>query len=648
MCIHYSNVKSVPMFLEKEECAHCFHTTKCPGGLNVCLECFSSFCTSHSQEHTKHTKHGCSLNIQHLCSYPEITKLEIKKEQEIEVRTSINCFLCQISYPVPESQESFVNDVISASSSSNKQQIKAWELQMESCEHVVMLGGLSPLDKKLNMSNLQCFDCNATENLWVCFTCASVGCGRSQAGGQKGNGHALSHFDKTQHAVAFKVGTITPDGADIFCYCCGDERLDFELEMHLHRLGISLSEMKKSVKSLVELQIEENKKFEFSMKTEDGMDLVPVHGPWKVGLQNLGNSCYFAVCIQLLLSLDEFKKPPIPHFCNRPADCLHCQWRKLVLAFEKGKDYVNPRLLKKALCEGNQDFSSFQQQDAVEFLSHVFKKFLLQSQIFPDECYQGSSLFNYSTIQQIECLNCKKINYTESESSMFIINITKNTSLKEHLESTKFEYIDYHCEHCNHNKAKKSFGINLFPKYLLLICHRFGNKETKLDVDLQMDDLDLNFLKMEKKGEKVDSKEVKQLMEFGVQRDAAIHALEQCNNKVEEALNFTMDNVYSESATMLISMGFEYSEAMIGLKQTNGDLERAVDYLFSRKKNIQGYEHGKYNLICFINHKGPSPHCGHYICHKKDQDWILMNDEKVVVNNNDLQKKAYLYLLKIE
>ena len=44
------------------------------------------------------------------------------------------------------------------------------------------------------------------------MTCGNTGCGRQQFGGIGGNSHGLAHFDQTQHPVAVKLGTITPEG----------------------------------------------------------------------------------------------------------------------------------------------------------------------------------------------------------------------------------------------------------------------------------------------------------------------------------------------------------------------------------------------------------------------------------------------------
>ena len=147
------------------------------------------------------------------------------------------------------------------------------------------------------------------ENLWLCLQCGNLGCGRSQFGGSGGNSHALGHFTAFEHPVAVKLGSITPEGtADIYCYACNDEKVDPELAAHLSYWGINIAEREKTEKSLTEMQIEQNLKWEFSMTTEDGKELRPLFGSGLTGLKNLGNSCYMNSILQCLFTLPEFKK----------------------------------------------------------------------------------------------------------------------------------------------------------------------------------------------------------------------------------------------------------------------------------------------------------------------------------------------------
>jgi ubiquitin carboxyl-terminal hydrolase 5/13 len=135
-----------------------------------------------------------------------------------------------------------------------------------------------------------CKDCDLKENLWLCLSCGNLGCGRAQYGGLGGNGHGLMHFETCGHPVAVKMGSITPEGtADVFCYEHGTEIVNPNLSAHLSHFGINILQQEKTQKSIAELQLEQNLKFDFSMTTADGKEMTPLFGPGLTGMKNLGN-----------------------------------------------------------------------------------------------------------------------------------------------------------------------------------------------------------------------------------------------------------------------------------------------------------------------------------------------------------------------
>ena len=110
------------------------------------------------------------------------------------------------------------------------------------------------------------------------------------------------HYEETDHPVAVKLGTITAEGGgDIFCYKCGEERIDKQLGKHLRHFGIAIASVEKTEKSLIELQLEQNLKFDFSMTTQDGKSFESLFGPGFTGLNNLGNTYFlFVDCFNFL------------------------------------------------------------------------------------------------------------------------------------------------------------------------------------------------------------------------------------------------------------------------------------------------------------------------------------------------------------
>lgn len=73
--------------------------------------------------------------------------------------------------------------------------------------------------------------------VFVPLTFSSVGSG--------GNNHAVEHYQKTQYPLAVKLGTITPEGADVYSYAEDDMVQDPHLTKHLKHFGIDMTSMTK-------------------------------------------------------------------------------------------------------------------------------------------------------------------------------------------------------------------------------------------------------------------------------------------------------------------------------------------------------------------------------------------------------------------
>lgn len=125
-----------------------------------------------------------------------------------------------------------------------------------------------------------------------------------------------------------------------------------------------------------------------------------------------------------------------------------------------------------------------------------------------------------------------------------------------------------------------------------------------------------------------------------------------------------------ESLGLLMSMGFDERQATKALKATDGNVERATDWIFSHADDMDITEaapvsnassttsqtnknyrdgSGKYKLVAFISHMGTSAQVGHYVCHiKKDGQWVIFNDSKVALSQKPPKNLGYLYLYKRE
>lgn len=118
--------------------------------------------------------------------------------------------------------------IMQSLSSARQSEVKAWEEEIIACEHALLVEQLAsgpiPAEGKwppsdtpwvtlnMNIGLVHCTSCELTSDLWLCLSCGALGCGRPQYGSIGGNGHALAHFNATQHPVCVKLGTITPEG----------------------------------------------------------------------------------------------------------------------------------------------------------------------------------------------------------------------------------------------------------------------------------------------------------------------------------------------------------------------------------------------------------------------------------------------------
>ena len=568
--------------------------------------------------------------------------------------------------------------------------------------------------------------CDLKENLWLCLQCGNLGCGRAQFGGAGGNSHGLKHTEETEHAIAVKLGSITPEGtADVYCYACNEERVDTELPKHLAHWGINIAEREKTEKSLTELQIEQNLKWDFSMTTEDGKELTPLFGSGFTGLKNIGNSCYLASTLQCLFSIPTFKTryyhpgdPPPTSLA--PAEDLETQLRKLadgllsdryshpdtvVIASEYSPEIPSqkglaPAMLKHLIGRGHEEFSTMRQQDAFELLLHLLKLITRSSHIIslPDPVKS----FRFVMEQRLQCVSCNRVRYRSDEQDNISIPVPvrrkysasggvsgnerpkddfEPVTLKECLDSfTATEMVELTCPSCGSNDGftKRSL-FKTFPATLAVNARRFELVNwvpTKLDVPVVVGDqpFDMDSYKSYglQDGEETlpndndtagtdqfapNEVALGQLEGMGFPRircEKALHATG--NDDAEMAMNWlfthmedpdidtplvlaegggnhAITGISPESIETLGAMGIGVPQARKALKETGGDVNRALDWVFSHpddqgdfggddgpgdavaaegQKTIAGSIElpASFRLQSIVCHKGASIHAG--------------------------------------
>ncbi|KAF7920396.1 uncharacterized protein EAE98_009089 [Botrytis deweyae] len=760
----------------REDCTQCFDSIDDSTGLDVCLFCFNGGCTgdrNHSKLHHTIKNHPLVLNIRRTKRHivrdeppPKMSRLAIAAETEadrFEYHTKVRCHECAVDDVDKSSGKlpAVVDGVMKANTFSRKEEVKAWEQEFTSCEHILTLQQESA--RQIQSQDLgHCSLCDLKENLWLCLHCGNLGCGRAQFGGLKGHSHGLEHKQQTGHAVAVKLGSITSDGtADVYCYACDEERIDENLGKHLAHWGIMLAEREKTEKSLMEMQVDENMRWEFSMTDEQGHELKKLFGKGFTGLKNLGNSCYLASALQCLFDLPQFQKryllpdTDLP-IVEDPAQDLETQLRKLAdgllsgrysfpdpatnqsessgVADQKG---LPPSMLKYLVGRGHAEFSTMRQQDSFEFLLHVFKLITRSQHVAPSE--DPIRAFRFVMEQRLQCLGCKKVRYRTDEQDNISIPVpvrkvqaTATTddekkdeyeavTLKECLDNfTSEEIVELTCSACGSKDgfSKRSL-FKTFPEVLAVNARRFvliNWVPTKVDVPVVIGDEKFLLDDYQSPGLQpsetllpdddepdqpsftADAAALQQLEAMGfpvVRCEKALHAtgnsdanaaMEWLFAHMEDAdidvpLDLSSGKATSATADpekieMLGAMGFGPPQARKALKETNGDMERAVEWLFSHPDDQGEFEDevaavnsdvtkedppgstalpATFQLQSIICHKGSSIHAGHYVAfirkeipEDKTTSWVLYNDEKVVKANDaeEMKKFAYVYFFK--
>lgn len=656
----------------------------------------------------------------------KISKLAIAAETEsdrYDTQLKVRCHACHIDDVDQNSGRlpAVIDGVMKANTFSRQEEVKAWEQAMTSCEHILTL--TQEPRKQIQSQDLgHCSMCELQENLWLCLQCGNLGCGRAQFGGVSGHSHGLIHADSSHHAVAVKLGSITPDGtADVYCYKCDEERVDDNLGMHLSHWGIILAERQKTEKSLTEMQIEQNLRWEFSLTSKDGKELEPLFGKGLTGLKNLGNSCYLASSLQCLFALPKFQQRYLlpnenPPTVQDPAQDLETQLRKLangllsgryskpdpdILASEHSVEVpyqkgLAPAMLKHLIGRGHPEFSTMRQQDAFELLLHLFK--LITRSQHPPPLYDPTTAFRFVVEQRLQCISCKRVRYSFNEqdnisipvpiekllqkpdsSAKFeestVANEYRPVTLKECLDSfTSEETVELTCPSCGNKEGflKRSL-FKTFPEILAVNARRFviiNWVPTKVDVPVIVGDepflLDdykspgyQESEELLQEGDNVGNKpnfvanqeavQTLQQMGFPVKRcEKALHATG--NNDANAAMEWLFvhmedpdidsplffdggqipDSIDIEKVDALGQMGFAPPQARKALRETCGDMERAVDWLFnhpveqgdfadeealvpsSASKEMPGSDTlpARFRLQSIVCHKGASIHSG--------------------------------------
>ncbi|KAM7387880.1 hypothetical protein PAMP_024091 [Pampus punctatissimus] len=357
--------------------------------------------------------------------------------------------------------------VLNAPSAYKKQEPESWEEEIQVSRHA---RSLRQLDNGVRIppSGWKCQKCEMRDNLWLNLTDGAVLCGKWFFDGSGGNGHALEHYRETNHPLAVKLDTITPDGAetssfritrssktqrhdltdvlisDVYSFEEEEAVLDPHISEHLSHFGIDMLQMQKRTENGHHTDNNARPRVsEWEVIQESGMKLKVVYGSGYTGIKNLGNSCYLSAVMQVLFSIPDFQRmyvgnlqrifdysplDPSQDFATQMAKLGHGllsgQYSKppmkselieqvmkeeyKVLNWHQQKG-VSPRMLKSLVSRGHPEFSSNRQQDAQEFLLHIIN--LVERNSAGSE--NPSDAFRFLVEERVQCCQSRRVRYTQ-------------------------------------------------------------------------------------------------------------------------------------------------------------------------------------------------------------------------------------------
>jgi ubiquitin carboxyl-terminal hydrolase 5/13 len=526
-----------------------------------------------------------------------LKKLTVSSGEEWEAQIFFKCLICEFPLNPDPQVQSLMDSLLQTNSAMFQSSVNQWEQEIFPCEHTLTLVQSSSLVAEKSLA--KCGSCDLNSNLWLCMTCGKLGCGRKNFDGSGGNGHALHHFQMTQHPLVCKMGTITPEGtASIHCYTCDEEVQDNDLQTHMLTFGIQIQKLVKTEKTITELELEANINLTLSKAVEEGRVLTPRYGPMFTGMENLGNSCYLNSIMQTILAIPEW----MSRFndenllkSNDPAGSFHCQMAKLAIGLASGKyssqkwtepietepgvfsqpqeyqDGVRPMMFKALVGKGHSEFSSAKQQDAFEFFQHFLSLTEKSEKITGTSEKCPNFVFEFVLRSKVKCLTCNKVRFTDlkqnSISSLVTIDPKEDgpeaifpwEKLLNNFKSP--EYVEFQCPSCNtKTTASKSYSFLTFPKVLVLLVNRFVYndwvpKKLECGVNVPVEPFSLQGFKFQDLAEEVLPEEAEkeppvnqfflsQLIDMGITETQAKNALLRTGNAgVEIAASWVFENL---------------------------------------------------------------------------------------------------------
>ncbi|OCT80740.1 ubiquitin carboxyl-terminal hydrolase 13 isoform X1 [Xenopus laevis] len=484
----------------KTECAFSYDSPESDGGLYVCMSTHLGFGREHVERHYRKTGQSVYMHLKrHIRpkatgaaggAFPKRINgrlfLELENntdmnsedyEYEDEAKLVIFPDHFEIALPNIEELPALVtiacDAVLNSKSPYRKLDQESWEEELQVSKFA---NNLVQIDNGVRIppSGWKCAKCNLRENLWLNLTDGSIMCGRWFCSGSGGNGHALEHHKQMGYPLAVRLGSITPDGADVYSFDEEEAVLDPHLAKHLAHFGIDMLQMQGSENGVLDNDVKPRVN-EWEVIQETGLKLKPMFGSGYTGIKNLGNSSYLTTVMQVIFSIPEFQRAYVGNLTRifdyaplDPTQDFSTQMAKLghgllsglfskppmkselieqVMKEEHKPQLkgINTRMFKALVSKSHAEFSSNRQQDAEEFFIHFVN--LVERNSIGSE--NPSDVFRFLVEERTQCCQSRKVRYTQRVDYIMQLPVPMETA------TNKEELIAYDLKRREAESAKR-------------------------------------------------------------------------------------------------------------------------------------------------------------------------------------------------